>query len=129
MSARSVLSAIDPEKYEVTMIGITKQGRWIGGDDPLLALESGAEAAGEAPVAALLGDPLNHALLQLREDERTREIACSNVAELDIVFPVLHGTLARTEPYRAFLSSPIWHMWAPEWWVPRSAWTKVFSRR
>ncbi|HJN41045.1 MAG TPA: D-alanine--D-alanine ligase family protein [Anaerolineales bacterium] len=92
MSARSVLSAIDPEKYEVTMIGITKQGRWIGGDDPLLALESGAEAAGEAPVAALLGDPLNHALLQLREDERTREMACSNVAELDIVFPVLHGT-------------------------------------
>jgi len=43
-------------------------------------------------VAALLGDPLNHALLQLREDERTREMACSNVAELDIVFPVLHGT-------------------------------------
>ena len=42
MSARSVLSAIDPEKYEVTMIGITKQGRWIGGGDPLLALESGA---------------------------------------------------------------------------------------
>ena len=33
MSARSVLEAIDREKYEVSMIGITKEGRWIVEDD------------------------------------------------------------------------------------------------
>ncbi len=64
----------------------------LGGGDPLLALENGTEAAGKAPVAALPGDPLNHALLQLRGDERTREMAFSNVAEIDVVFPLLHGT-------------------------------------
>ena len=29
MSARSIISALDPEKYEVTAIGITKSGQWI----------------------------------------------------------------------------------------------------
>ena len=29
MSARSVISALDPEKYDVVMIGITKSGRWL----------------------------------------------------------------------------------------------------
>ena len=29
MSARSVLRAIDAEKYDVTLIGITKDGKWI----------------------------------------------------------------------------------------------------
>ena len=38
-SARSVLQAIDREKYAVTLIGITKNGRWIGGENPLAALE------------------------------------------------------------------------------------------
>ena len=29
MSARSVLGALDPEKYEIVQIGITKEGRWL----------------------------------------------------------------------------------------------------
>ena len=29
MSARSIISALDPEKYEVTAIGITKSGQWV----------------------------------------------------------------------------------------------------
>ncbi len=91
-SARSVLEAIDRDKYEVTMIGITKQGRWIGGDDPLLALENGTEAADREPTAALLGDPANHALMQLCEDDYAREVSLSKVAEIDVLFPVLHGT-------------------------------------
>ena len=29
LSAASVLKAIDPDKYEVVPIGITKEGRWL----------------------------------------------------------------------------------------------------
>jgi D-alanine-D-alanine ligase len=29
MSAQSVLDALDPDKYEIVQIGITKQGRWL----------------------------------------------------------------------------------------------------
>ena len=41
MSARSVLSAIDPEKYEITQIGISHDGAWLVGEDVLDALELG----------------------------------------------------------------------------------------
>ena len=42
-SAASVLSAIDPERYEIVPMGIAKDGQWLVGGDPLRAL---AEAAG-----------------------------------------------------------------------------------
>ena len=29
MSARSVLSVLDPAKYEVTQVGITHEGKWL----------------------------------------------------------------------------------------------------
>ena len=32
MSARSVLSVLDPAKYEVTQVGITQEGTWLTGD-------------------------------------------------------------------------------------------------
>ena len=31
-SARSVMAALDPDRYEVVPIGITKDGRWLAGD-------------------------------------------------------------------------------------------------
>ena len=42
-SAASVLSAIDPGRYNVIPMGITRDGHWLVGGDPLRAL---AEAAG-----------------------------------------------------------------------------------
>ena len=35
MSARSVLAALDPEKYEVTQIGITLDGEWLTGENTI----------------------------------------------------------------------------------------------
>ena len=37
-SARSVMEALDKNKYEVVPIGVDKDGRWLWGVDPLLAL-------------------------------------------------------------------------------------------
>src|SRR5512134_319598 len=41
MSARSVLNVLDPEKYEVTQVGITLDGEWLHGDDTLACFERG----------------------------------------------------------------------------------------
>ena len=41
MSARSVLSVLDPVKYEVTQVGITLDGRWFTGPGAISALENG----------------------------------------------------------------------------------------
>jgi D-alanine-D-alanine ligase len=81
-SAASVIHELDPEKYEVVPIGITKDGRWLAGTSAqkLLpeVLRSGARVA-------LTADPNIPGLLTL--DERP-----SSAFSLDVVFPVLHGT-------------------------------------
>ncbi len=41
MSARSVLSVLDPAKYEVTQIGITHEGKWLTGEDVIGKFENG----------------------------------------------------------------------------------------
>ena len=41
MSARSVLPALDPEKYDIIQIGITKEGVWLAGENILEALSDG----------------------------------------------------------------------------------------
>ncbi len=87
MSASSVISALDPEKYEVVMIGITREGRWLTGDVSR-ALESGLEDLGRP--ATLLPDPQSSGLLELEIIE-SRQTSLKEVTELDLIIPVLHG--------------------------------------
>ncbi|MCA9958586.1 MAG: D-alanine--D-alanine ligase [Anaerolineales bacterium] len=85
-SARSVMEALNKDKYEVIPVGITKEGRWMTGD-VLAALTEGADTA--VP-AALLPDPQSSALLRM-EMETAVPATLSAVTELDVIFPVLHG--------------------------------------
>jgi D-alanine-D-alanine ligase len=89
MSARSVLKAIDPEKYAVTLVGITQAGKWLAGGDPLRALAAGDTDA--TTEAALLGEPGKRELLAVRAGPGPHARQLSAVAELDVVFPLLHG--------------------------------------
>lgn len=84
MSARSVLDALDREAYDITEIGITKEGRWLSGDDALKAFETGRQA--DLIPVALLAEP-GLAMLYERSSEGLRPLT-----DLDVVFPVLHGT-------------------------------------
>lgn len=87
ISARSVMQVMDPEKYQVVPIGITKDGRWLASGDPMAALEQGDERL-SSPVA-LLGDPTHRGVISLKELEP--HLARALLAQLDVVFPVLHG--------------------------------------
>jgi D-alanine-D-alanine ligase len=90
MSARSVLKAINKDKYDVTLIGITKEGKWIAGNDPLKALTAGETA--DMSEAALLGEPGKRELLALNAGgPGNRAVQLSSIAELDVIFPLLHG--------------------------------------
>jgi D-alanine-D-alanine ligase len=86
-SARSVMAALDPKKYEVVMIGITKNGRWLTGN-VAAALEAGQDDV--ARPAALLPDPQSSGLMEIERIE-ARPATLSEVTHLDVVFPVLHG--------------------------------------
>jgi D-alanine-D-alanine ligase len=88
MSALSVLSAIDPVKYQVTQIGITHEGSWLVGENVLEAMTEGALE--DLVPAAMIPDPTRHGLYCIRGAQQGELL--EHLAELDIVFPVLHGT-------------------------------------
>ncbi len=84
-SAESVLSHMDPEKYNIYPLGITKDGRWIlygGKDYSLLPGERWMECPANRPAAF---SPIRgQGLLSFEGDTVVRE-------RIDVVFPVLHG--------------------------------------
>jgi len=88
MSARSILSALDPDKYIVTQIGITHDGDWLVGENVLGAMIEG-DYRNLNPVV-LMPIPTRKELYTINITG-PREILqrCTN---LDVIFPVLHGT-------------------------------------
>lgn len=87
-SARSILRFIDPQRYEAVPIGITKEGRWIVGGDPLAALSAGTTAGTTS--ASMLPDAGAPGLVAMEASERGA--LASLIEPLDVVFPVMHGT-------------------------------------
>ncbi len=88
MSARSVLSVLDRERYDVIEIGITHQGTWLTGKNVLEALETGT-TQGLSPVM-VSPDPSKkgiYILDALGTEEKLRKLSA-----VDVYFPVLHGT-------------------------------------
>lgn len=93
VSAQSVITALNPDKYEVIPVGITREGRWIAGE--AMRVLTAGETMGQA--ATLLPEPGRSALLRrdstengaLQETPATGNL--SVITELDVVFPVLHG--------------------------------------
>lgn len=86
LSAASIFRNLDPRKYEIYAVGITKAGRWFHypAHDPAL-VESGAWEREAALVPALLSpDRETHGLLLLRGGK-------AEAVRIDCVFPVLHG--------------------------------------
>jgi D-alanine-D-alanine ligase len=104
LSAASILNAIDRSKFDVTPIGITKEGRWLASADAHALLQNGAGEEGRhlragdpeaTPGARLLHEGIPTLLVPEPAGdssvaiEKTRSIGGRS---LDVVFPVLHGT-------------------------------------
>jgi D-alanine-D-alanine ligase len=90
-SARSVMAALDTDRYEAVPIGITKEGYWICSGDPLVQLLS------EADQRLLSLPEMSHtnqksAHLNRKKQESTSLIPRDQLlTPLDVIFPVLHG--------------------------------------
>jgi len=85
MSARSVLSVLDPAKYEVTQVGITHDGTWLTGEDVLGKFEKGT-TEGLLP-AIVSPDPSEKGIFVLEGVSGLKKWT-----DIDVYFPVLHGT-------------------------------------
>jgi D-alanine-D-alanine ligase len=100
ISAAAVMKALDPAKYELVPVGITREGRWRVGPKAfgLLTEAAGEEAAPPtAPLQTVLAegravmpsvDPTSPKLLPLAKSSP----APNARPEVDVIFPVLHGT-------------------------------------
>ena len=113
LSAASVLDAIDKSKYEVVPIGITKAGRWVTAahaerlltgkppaapeprhlraGDPEATAAAAVLARGEGVVVPPVPGENHSALVPFETDSRELRAAV-NPVDVDIIFPVLHGT-------------------------------------
>ncbi|MBM7553122.1 D-alanine--D-alanine ligase [Thalassobacillus pellis] len=88
-SAKNIVDAIDKDTYEVTLIGIDKQGKWhlnntsqylINEEDPkLIALNKTNQHIAVVPGT--------------EEDQLVKLDQAQALEQLDVIFPILHGTL------------------------------------
>ena len=83
LSAKSVLAALDRDKYDVTEIGIDRDGRWLLSENPMKAL---SDDAAHRDAGNSLVQSERHGVLSVRAGSQP-----DAVSKLDIVFPVLHG--------------------------------------
>lgn len=87
-SAASIMGALDREKYHIVPVGITREGTWFTGADPLESLSSGKLRPGDREVA-FIPDPKEKGFLYRSPGE---VLGGGELETLDLAFPVLHGT-------------------------------------
>src|SRR5579862_3219051 len=112
LSAASVLNAIDKNKYEVVPIGITKDGRWLTAEnaenlltgkltleprhlragDPEITQPAAVLARGEAAVVPPEPVHRQSGLVPFQTDAALLRRASDRAINVDVIFPVLHGT-------------------------------------
>ncbi len=108
LSAASVLKAIDPAKYDVVPIGITKEGRWLTAEhaerllkgearhlragDPEATPGAAVLAAGESVVVPPEPTHREAGLTPFQTDSSVLRRAADRAINVDVIFPVLHGT-------------------------------------
>jgi D-alanine-D-alanine ligase len=86
-SARSVMAALDKDKYEIHAVGIDREGRWISHGDPMALLTEGKLAEPASDVAEHAALPATTAGREL-----VPGTASAHFPVVDVVIPVLHGT-------------------------------------
>ncbi len=79
-SARSILAALDPDRYDIVRIAVGLDGRWHLGSEalPLTDTLEGVEVT-------LPAVPSDHTLVSTEHDGVVADV------ELDVVFPIIHG--------------------------------------
>ncbi|CAG0946011.1 D-alanine-D-alanine ligase [Anaerolineae bacterium] len=91
-SAQSVARAINRDKYDVVLIGITKEGRWLAGDNVLKQLATVSPSRLLKP-----GDdvPVANNAQSLNSQELVPTVAsnASPLAAIDVAFPLVHGPM------------------------------------
>lgn len=91
-SAQSVARAINKEKYDVVLIGITKQGRWLAGGNALKQLASISPTPLLKPIEETQnGDTQSMRSVELVPTASNEIEGASPLNTIDVAFPLVHG--------------------------------------
>lgn len=92
-SAMSIYNALDKNKYQITLVGIDKSGRWLlpeqtkllaqAGDPRKIRLESSDQNVCPVPYES------KNALISQNAKDRSR---VESIGHFDVILPILHGT-------------------------------------
>lgn len=87
VSAGSVIAALDPERYEVIPIGITKDGHWVleSTEPDHLALGPGGELPSVTGTRTVVLNAASELVVSAPNE------VPAVLGEVDVVFPVMHG--------------------------------------
>lgn len=88
-SARSVLESIDRDKYDVTMIGIDRDGKWLAASDATRLLALGRVEEGDLDTTPVALDYAGRRELVTLDGKGKGKGEAG--AQLDVIFPILHG--------------------------------------
>ena len=83
ISAGSIMAELDPERYEVFPVGITREGAWVVGELDPVAGQTLPEVTGGREIALSLNPA--------RRGEFVDALSGESLASVDVIFPALHG--------------------------------------
>ncbi len=83
-SAKNVYQALDKNKYEPVLIGVSKKGQWLLGDSSRLALESGESIKSEDKREVVSMAPESGGEIAPLDNKEVSQT-------IDVAFPILHG--------------------------------------
>lgn len=87
-SAKNIVDAIDKDKFNVTLIGIDKNGIWHLNESTHFLLNS------DNPSLISLHQSGRHiAFIPGKNEEQIIEFQDKTLSQLDVIFPIVHGTL------------------------------------
>ena len=98
LSAQNVYKSLDKSKYNPILIGIDKQGQWHYNSDSMALLNA------DDPSLIKMADSHNPVLLSQNADVRKLISldAHDEIARIDVIFPVLHGTFGEDGSVQGF---------------------------
>lgn len=100
-SAKSIYEALDKEKYEVVLVGIDKQGRWLLGNASNYLLNSSDpkrisfNITEETPEVTAITKQHSTQLIPLANP--------NSPTNIDVFFPIIHGTYGEDGSLQGFL--------------------------
>lgn len=120
-SAKNIVEAIDKSRFDVVLLGIDKQGLWHINDagNYLLNAQDPARIALRPSTVTLAQIPGREAQ-QLINAESGQPLAA-----IDVIFPIVHGTLGEDGSLQGCCAWRICRSSAPMCWALQPVWTKT----